>query len=107
MMLSFRMLTFSSIFLSLCHIASGKTYLIKTVDKKHQQTKISQNNGNSDYSDIRRDVPSDRSQKNVDSRRSKSKRTEQKRNRMFDTGNEFSAYSACLGSPFGVLLLFI
>ena len=42
------MLTFSSIFLSHSHIASGKTYLIKTVDKKHQQTKISQNNGNSD-----------------------------------------------------------
>ena len=85
-MLSFRMLTFSSIFLSLGHIASGKTYLIETVDKKHQQTKMSQNNGNSDYSDIRHDVPSDRSRKHVDSKRSKSKRTEQKRNRMFETG---------------------
>ena len=91
MMLSFRMLTFSSIFLSLGHIASGKTYLIETFDKKHQQTKMSKNNGNSDYSDNMHNVPSDRNRKHVDSKRSKNKRTEQKKNRMFDTGKKFSA----------------
>ena len=102
MMLSFRMLTFSSVFLSLCHIASGKTYLIETVDKKHRQTKMSKNNGNSDYSDIRQDVPSDRSRKHVDSKRSKSKRTEQNRNRIFDTGTNFQHIFAPFGSPFGI-----
>ena len=101
-MLSFRMLTFSSIFLSLGHIAPGKKFLLETVDKKHQQTQMSKNNGNSDYSDIRQDVPSDRSQKNVDSKRSKSKRTEQKRNRMFDTGTNFQHIFAPFGSPFGI-----
>ena len=102
MMLSFRMLTFSSVFLSLCHIASGKTYLIETFDKKHQQTKMSKNNGNSDYSDNMHNVPSDRNRKHVDSKRSKSKRTEQKRNRMFDTGTNFQHIFAPFGSPFGI-----
>ena len=103
------MLTFSSIYLSLGHIASGKTYLIETVDKKHQQTKMSQNNGNSDYSDIRHDVPSDRNRKHVDSKRSKSKRTEQKRNRMFETGNKFttSIFCASIAFPFCVSLVLL
>ena len=52
---------------------------------------MSKNNGNSDYSDNMHNVPSDRNRKHVDSKRSKSKRTEQKKNRMFDTGKKFSA----------------
>ena len=104
MMLSFRMLTFSSVFLSLCHIASGKTYLIETVDKKHRQTKMSKNSGNSDYSasDIRQDVPSDRSQKMLTVGGVRVKGLNRKETECLILVTNFQHMSAPLGSPFGI-----